>query len=57
MKYRNREYKWFQIIFENNKPLTVVLYKKNPFEAFNYSEESVTTYWDNELLTDKPIIK
>jgi hypothetical protein len=55
MKYRGKEYKWYEIIFEDNKPQLVKLYKKSPYEYGNH-EERVTTYWDNEKLTDKPII-
>ena len=56
MKYRGQEYKWFEIMFENNEPIQVHLYKKSPFEYGN-REGKVTTYWDNELLTETPIIK
>ena len=55
MKYRGRKYKYFEIIFVDNKPETVKLYKTSPYQ-YGYSQGSVTTYWDNERLTDKPII-
>ncbi len=56
MKYRGKEYKFFEIIFENNKPQTVRLYESSPYE-YGYAKSSVTTYWDNEKLTDKPMIQ
>ena len=53
MKYRNKEYKWFSIIFQDNKPETVILYNNSPY---GINKKGVTTYWDNEKLTDKPEI-
>jgi hypothetical protein len=55
MKYRGRKYKYYEIIFVDDKPETVKLYKTSPYQ-YGYSQGSVTTYWDNERLTDKPII-
>lgn len=59
MKYREKEYKNFIVIFENNEPTGVILLP----EMHKYShclslsgDSSVTTYWNNELLTNKPII-
>ena len=51
MKYRGKEYKFFSIIFKDNKPETVILYEGTPYGR---STREVTTYWDNEKLTDKP---
>jgi len=53
MKYRNKEYKEFSVIFKDNKPETVILYKGSPYGSH---KDEVTTYWDNEKLTDKPSI-
>ena len=55
MKYRGTEYKWYEIMFENNKPVQLHLYKKSPYE-FGNTEGKVTTYWENEALTEKPNI-
>lgn len=55
MNYRNKEYKFFEIIFVNNKPDKVKLYLKSPYE-YGFDKGMVTTYWDNEKLTDKPMI-
>lgn len=55
MKYRNKEYKWFEIMFEDGKPVQVHLYKKSPFKYGNH-DGKVTTYWDNKVLTDKPVL-
>lgn len=56
MKYLGKEYKWFSITFENGKPDGVILFKNNPYGYRGY-DGSITTYWDNEKLTEKPIIK
>ena len=55
MKYREKEYKFFEIIFEDNKPQTVKLYISSPYE-YGYEKGSISTYWDNDKLTDKPMI-
>lgn len=53
MKYRGKEYKWFEVMFIDGKPEQVHLYKKTPFEYGNL-DGKVTTYWENEKLTEKP---
>ena len=53
MKYRGTKYKWFEVMFENGVPVQVHLYKKSPYEYGN-TDGKVTTYWDNEKLTEKP---
>lgn len=55
MKYNNKEYKWFSISFEDIKPGIVILYKNDPYSA-GFTHEAVTTFWENEKLTEKPII-
>ena len=55
MKYRGIEYKWFKILFIEGKPDGVELFKNCPWE-FRPDDGKVITYWENELLTDKPII-
>jgi hypothetical protein len=55
MKYRGKEYKWFKIMFEDGKPDGVELYENCPWE-YRAKDGSILTYWDNELLTEKPII-
>jgi len=53
MKYRGKQYPWYYIHFENDVPNVVKLFKKNPFEYGNL-DGAVTTYWENEELTEKP---
>jgi hypothetical protein len=55
MKYRGKKYRFFEIIFEDNKPHTTKLYVKSPY-LYGYEKGSVITYFDNPELTDKPII-
>jgi len=55
MKYKGKEYRWFQIMFEDGKPEGVVLFTSSPYE-YNPQRGSITTFWDNEQLTDKPQI-
>lgn len=54
MKYCGKEYKWLKILFEDGKPIGVELYRNCPWE-YGHEDGKVTTYWDNEKLTDKPI--
>ena len=54
MKYRNKKYKWFVIIFEDDQPEGVILYSKDPYNHGN-EQGKITTYWDNEQLTEKPL--
>lgn len=54
MKYRSKEYKWFEIMFEDGKPIQVHLYKNSPYD-WGSNRDKVTTFWDNELLTEKPL--
>ena len=55
MKYNGKNYKWFKILFTDGKPDGVELYPNCPW---HYRGEfgKITTYWENESLTDKPII-
>jgi hypothetical protein len=57
MKYHGKEYKWFSVMFEDGKPDGVTLYPSSPY-GYNWGKEGkVTTYWENENLTEKPIIE
>lgn len=53
MKYRGKAYKWYEIMFADGKPEQVHLYENSPYE-FGNTKGKVTTYWDNEVLTEKP---
>lgn len=53
MKYRNKEFKWYKILFVDGKPEGVELFSNCPWK-YRGEYNKITTYWDNEKLTDKP---
>lgn len=55
MKYQGKEYKWFKILFTEGKLDGIELYTNCPWE-YRGENGKITTYWDNEKLTDKPLI-
>lgn len=55
MKYRNKKYKWFKVLFVDDKPDGVELFKNCPWQ-YRGEEGKITTYWENKNLTDKPNI-
>jgi hypothetical protein len=54
MKYRNKEYQYWEILFEYGKPTIVKLFGSYPCTYIRDKSHDVETYWDNPKLTDKP---
>lgn len=58
MKYQNKKYKWCSVLLVDGIPDGVELYKNQPWTWLSGDnlEGKITTFWENEKLTDKPVI-